>query len=632
MRYAFFEIENFKGIRAARLDLAPADSRARVYTIVGLNESGKTTVLAAIDHFQSASDKEISPKQVAGWLPLDTQLLIPIAERTNFTGSITIRCGIELNEEDVEATRAHLRNLDGYRLEELDRTITITDRYQYEDSRFVNRSSSWRGLAGRGRTKKGRVERPLARDTDKVRWNAVTAFIRSRLPTIWFFENFLFDFPERIYIEEYEGETPANRFYRALFQDILSALPRDLDVEKHVVERVRSGKASDRENYQQVLLSASRDVTNTVVSSWNRIFRDKPMSEKRVAIDLGEDDAEGVNDPGEPNPSKLWVRFRIEDSDGLFAVSERSLGFRWFFVYLLLTTYRGRRKGASGEMLFLFDEPASNLHPTAQKALLASIAELSEKAVIIYTTHSHHLIEPKWLGTTFVAANRGLDAEAVSADFNAEQTDIHVTPYRQFASQHPKQAHYFQPILDVLDYAPSELELVPDAVMIEGKTDFYLLAYFQEVVRGVSGGSRIHLMPGGGAGTLDELIQLYVGWSRPFVALLDSDKEGRSQLNRYLEKFGEIVRPHLVELSEASGKTDAKGIESLLYDSDKLRFQALVEPNATKYRKKTLALGVQEALVAKEPVKMTLTAERALEKTLQTLRARLVEVKELTTP
>ena len=51
-------------------------------------------------------------------------------------------------------------------------------------------------------------------------------------------------------------------------------------------------------------------------------------------------------------------------------------------------------------MLFLFDEPASNLHPTAQAALLASLEKLSENAVVIYTTHSHHLINPLWLETT----------------------------------------------------------------------------------------------------------------------------------------------------------------------------------------------------------------------------------------
>jgi hypothetical protein len=520
-----------------------------------------------------------------------------------------------------------MRSLDGYRLHELSREVTITDQYNYEDSRHIDRKSLWSGLAGRGRTKQGRLDRDLTHDADNDRWNKLTAFVRSRLPTIWFFPNFLFDFPDKIYIEDYGDESPSNRFYRVLLQDILDALPRDLDVERHIVGRARSTKASDREHLQQVLLEASRHVTETVVSSWNRIFRDKPMSQKQVRIDLGEDLSQGVDESGEPLPSRLWVRFRLEDTDGLFSIRERSLGFRWFFVYLLITTYRGGRKGATSDMLFLFDEPASNLHPTAQRALLSSLGDLSRKAVVIYTTHSHHLIEPAWLGTTFVVANEGLDPEAVSADFSAERTDIHITPYRQFASQHPDQSHFFQPILDVLDYAPSDLELVPDAVMVEGKSDYYFLRFYQEVVRGLASDDRLRLMPGGGAGTLDDLVQLYIGWSRPFVALLDSDRAGRTQMSRYLEKFGPIVEPHLVDLKTASGKTKAKGIESLLTETEKIRFQQLVDPGSTVYAKKVLALGVQEALVAKRSVKLTAATQRTLDKILDSLRTQLDKVK-----
>lgn len=632
MRYTFFEFENFKGIRHARLDLSPADSAARVYTLVGLNESGKTTVLEAIDRFRATTDQEVSPKELGGWVAPDPHVLIPIAERTNFSGNIIIRCGIELDDEDVEAAKDHLKRADGYRLGDLDRQVTITDQYIYEDSRFEKRTTTWIGLKGTGKTKKGQIERSLSHADDRARWNTLAKFIRDRLPTVWFFPNFLFDFPDKIFIEEDEDETAANRFYRALIQDILDALPRDLDVDKHIIQRARSSKSSDKENLQQVLLEASRHVSGTVVSSWNRIFRDKPISQKRVVIDWGEEESEGVDELGQPKPSKLWVRFRLEDTDGLFSVREKSLGFRWFFVYLMITTYRGRRKESPNDPLFLFDEPASNLHQTAQKALLTSLGELAGKAVIIYTTHSHHLIQPAWLGTTFVVANEGLDAEAVSVDFSARRTDIHVTPYRQFAAHHPEQSHFFQPILDVLEYAPSDLELIPRVAMVEGKTDFYLLAYAQEVLLGPDPDQRLNLLPGGGAGTLDDVIQLYIGWSRPFVALLDSDTAGKFQAERYVNKFGAIVAPHLLQLADASGKTDAKGIESVLSDPDKLRFQQVIDAGSTVYNKKTLALGVQEALVAKREVKITVTAQRALQKTLESLRERLDEVSaEMTT-
>jgi hypothetical protein len=626
VRYTFFEFTNFKGIRAARLELSESSS-ARVYTLVGLNESGKTTILEAIDLFQAEEDDEVSPKELSGWVAPDPHWLMPISERTNFTGRIEIRTGIELDDDDVASVAAHLKSVDGYKLADLGRRPEIIDRYEYEDSKFIRRATAWDNLRGTGRTKQGKTDKELSHVADNPRWNSAARFLRSRLPTIWYFPNFLFDFPEKIYVEEDSKETPANQFYRALFQDILQTLPREIDLQKHIVERAQSDKATDRDNLQQVLLNASREVTETIVGSWNRIFKGKSIGDKQVRIDLGRDDSETTDELGNDIPGRLWVRFRLQESDGEYSIRERSLGFRWFFVYLLITTYRGKRRGSQNETLDLFDEPASNLHQTAQRALLASLGELSKTAVIIYTTHSHHLINPAWLGTTYVVTNRGLDPSMISADYSAKRTDITVTPYRQFAAHHPDQSHYFQPILDVLDYTPSDLELIADVAMVEGKSDFYLLSYYQRVVLDLPDTQRLRLLPGGGAGTLDDVIQLYIGWARPFVALLDSDRAGRVQSDRYVEKFGNVVAPHLVLLSEASGKAAAKGIESLLNDRERLDFQRLVDPQAKTYNKKTLWLGVQEALVAERSVKLTATTQKALDRVLSTLRHRLDAVR-----
>ena len=46
MRFIRFDIQNFKGIKSATLDLVPAG--ANVFTLIGLNESGKTTILEAL--------------------------------------------------------------------------------------------------------------------------------------------------------------------------------------------------------------------------------------------------------------------------------------------------------------------------------------------------------------------------------------------------------------------------------------------------------------------------------------------------------------------------------------------------------------------------------------------------------
>ena len=51
MRYKRFQIKNFKGIKDTIVDLDAGE--AAVFPFVGLNESGKTTILEAIHSFFS---------------------------------------------------------------------------------------------------------------------------------------------------------------------------------------------------------------------------------------------------------------------------------------------------------------------------------------------------------------------------------------------------------------------------------------------------------------------------------------------------------------------------------------------------------------------------------------------------
>lgn len=52
MRYTKFNIQNFKGIQALTLDLE-RQPLSKIITLVGLNESGKTSILQAINLLQN---------------------------------------------------------------------------------------------------------------------------------------------------------------------------------------------------------------------------------------------------------------------------------------------------------------------------------------------------------------------------------------------------------------------------------------------------------------------------------------------------------------------------------------------------------------------------------------------------
>ena len=237
---------------------------------------------------------------------------------------------------------------------------------------------------------------------------------------------------------------------------------------------------------------------------------------------------------------RRYLELSIEGDDGLYYIDERSLGFRWFFVFSLITKYKRSDPPHSQGIVYLFDEPASNLHAGAQSQLLNSLERLSPDCTIIYTTHSHYLINPNWLENTYVVINKGFDYDN-AIEYVPKGTDVTIERYRSFAAKHPDQTRYFQPILDVLDYKPSRLEMVEDVVMVEGKNDFYTLEYMKKVA-GIGSSGDIQLVPGNGAGSLDTVIRLYLGWAKEFVVLLDSDKEGAIQKRRYTDTFGPIVK------------------------------------------------------------------------------------------
>lgn len=189
---------------------------------------------------------------------------------------------------------------------------------------------------------------------------------------------------------------------------------------------------------------------------------------------------------------------KLKEGDDTYSIRERSLGFQWVFTFLLLTRFRVARIGGKTPV-FLFDEPASNVHQTAQQRLIAALRHLRDKgASVIYTTHSHHLIDSKRLETTFVVQNRSLDYEDDDA-YSSRKTNITVERYHTFVGSYPNQPTYFLPILDVLEYRSSALENIPDVIMTEGKNDYYALSFAQSAL-GIPTPAQLHLLPGGPGG------------------------------------------------------------------------------------------------------------------------------------
>jgi len=583
MRFTRFKIENFRGIESLELDLTTIP-QAQIYTLVGLNESGKTTILEAINNFAYKTDT-LAPLDLPGYQIKEIHSLIPIAKRSNFNGSVVTEVDLDLDDNDRSKISSFLSKTLNFVLGTKITTLRIRQETTFKNSKHDLAASKtiWT-LPLKGRKKKGKTDKPLV----GADWHTAIGFIRTLIPTILYFPNFLFEFPDRIYLEDQPIDKEKHNFYKQVIQDILDSLNNGLSIDTHIISRLKSKEINDKKSLEGLLLEMGRNLTKTIFGAWNKIFH-QTISDKEIVLNCEIDTNENV-----------FLEFQLKDTDGYYLITERSLGFRWFFVFLLLTQYRRSRKASPSNVLFLFDEPASNLHPTAQKQLLESFKSIAANSGIIYTTHSHHLINPEWLETTFVVKNEGLNTGNEINDYSAKKSNIIAQKYREFVATHPSETNYYQPILDVLDFCPSKLELVPDVVMVEGKNDYYTLALISNLLD--SKKSILNLMPGMSASCFDSLIRLYLAWGKNFLVLLDSDPEGRAQKKRYEDLFGNLVLNRIFTLKELIEGFEGKFLEDLLDESDRLLIQQVSYPNDLSYKKTHFNRAVQEALAGRKSI------------------------------
>jgi len=604
MRFIYFRFENFKGIDVLEVDLRKSPL-ANVYPLVGLNESGKTTILEAINFFEY-KPQSIDGLDLEGTKIQDLHEAIPINSRDNFTGYISIEAGLEFDDEDIDLIRKKLtKSLALYSLE-IRRTISFTQKYYFQDSVYTKAKNQkiWNHefLA---RTSKGqRKAKKLANE------DALKAFdlIKDRIPSIMYFPNFLFEFPNRIYLNE-EITDPKDVFYRNIIQDILDSLENNLIIKTHLVDRILSNDENHKRHLLSVISKMNKKLTEVIFKSWNRIFG-KQINDKEIALIYGNDD-KGV-----------YLEFNIRDSSDTYRVDERSLGFRWFFVFLLFTQFRMYHNSRKNVFLLL-DEPASNLHPSAQMQLLNSFGKLSW---VMYTTHSHYLINPAWLENTFVVKNEAMDYEN-EEEYNSKKTKISIHKYREFATKYPNQSNYFQPILEVLNYAPSNLDLIPDIVMTEGKSDYYCLNYYQKIAKPRS--KTLSILPGTSASNLENVISLYLGWGRNFIILLDSDGEGKKQLVRYSELFGKAIENRIFLYSDIEKSWNAHGIEKIFADSDKLTIQGECYPSEINFSKGLFNKSIQELFVTRKSLPLAAETSQNFDLIFSFLESKIEEASKL---
>lgn len=586
MKYSGFSIRNFRGIKKLDLNFG-SQPQSNVSVFVGLNECGKTTVMEALSFFHENINKKENFRIIGDTVSKnDIHSLIPKNRKDNFSDCIEIEAQITLDDKDKKEIKKILEDKN-FKCTEFSSESSISCKYHFKNSSFDKKSYSW-SIEILGRQGKGKKD--IVFNSKHDAWNEAYEHLCKSLPEIIYYPNFLFDFPDFIYLEDRENEGIEQRFYRKLIQDILDSLNNKLNLNTHLVKRAKSDENSDKEALESVINKMSHKVSNVVFNKTTSVFSSNQNS-KSILISFPKKDSAG----------DLYVEMKLKDYEDSYYIRERSLGFRWFFTFSLFTQFRVHRLNEGGSIVFLFDEPASNLHQTAQQKLTNAFEQLAKTQVsIIYATHSHHLIKPQWLENTFIVRNKALNyqQDEINESYNSAMTDITIEKYRSFVSNHPEKITYYQPILDVLEYKPSNIENIPDVVILEGKNDFYALSYFQEIIK--KSDSMVNFLPGTGSGNLGTVISLYIAWGKRFVILLDSDKAGTDEKQRYIDEFEIIIQNKIFTYRDIDDSWLGVKMENLIDMPDKLRIVQKVNPNAKETKKKKLFLALQENLINKE--------------------------------
>lgn len=586
MRYKKFAIEHFKGIRdKAVIDLSHLPN-TKIFTMVGLNESGKTSLLEAINLLQNEENSDQAYK------------MIHIADKGNFNGDISVSATLELDEDDEKRISDFCDEELGFKLTRPIKEVTVKKSFHFVNSKFDKSQNTWT-LPLYGKVKRGKTEKRLY-EANREGWTLVVNFIERNFPRILFYENFLFEFPERIYLTD-DFSAKQNHQYAMVIQDILDSFDDNLTIEDHIVSRYKSASSEDKSSLDAIKSQMEAKLTEVIMGGWGDVF---VTGGDEIVVDIDDDSIGGI-----------YIEIKIKQGHSKYSISERSLGFRWFFSFLLFTQFRKERRDEFGETLFLLDEPASNLHPKSQNNLLKIFDQLSSDCKIIYSTHSHHLIDPRNLAGTYIVQNKSIDYENESR-YLRTNTDIKVYPYRSFASSHPDERDHYKPILDAIDYAPSQLELDDNIICLEGKNDYYTCKLMARITKA---GKDLKFYPGASVDKYDSLFRLYLAWGNNFIALFDADRAAVKAKQRYEQDLGPDIEDRILLLSNICPEWGGLTMEKLFTEEDRIKIIQYAFPEEASYNKGKFNTALQQIYADKATIALDKATIKNFKKLLQQL-------------
>lgn len=493
MKIKQFTIENYRAIEHIDLKL-----NYSINPIIGVNESGKTSILKAILAFDQGRDKYSSGEH------LDPQ--------NKYSTKDTKNCRVSA-----------LINLDKQEIEELIRFAKV--RSDSEDHKVLHSIDSTtdfllsRLLRIKSRSYEYNHDGLTSKTSERVK-----KFLISHIPFILYFDDFTdrvpveFQFPED-YISTGSLPRNKNRDWLEIIEEIFRRADLEgIDDEETPLQSFM--RIGDRDRKGDILSDIEQVLDKEIINEWKKI---KKSGSSNFADDSAKLELKIVN----PESNKFEFKVKDKSNDDklrTFNVNERSKGFQWFFNYMIKLKFNPRYQKKQENSIFLLDEPGSYLHSSAQGELLNELSSVSKKNTIVYCTHSQYLLNPTVIRLGSIKITE------------KHESKISLHEYGNYKTNMDRGA--LSPVYQALQLNFAH-DFVGKLVITEGVTDFY----FFELIRLYAGliDTSINIIPGVGSGNSSTLLSLAIPFSDDYLLLFDNDKGGKDALKKYKKEFGNSI-------------------------------------------------------------------------------------------
>ncbi len=313
-------------------------------------------------------------------------------------------------------------------------------------------------------------------------------YIKNNLPKFMYYDDY-YMLPSRIPIENLQKSK-----YTENSEKTAKALLElaDIDIEKLI-------KSNDFEDYKAELEATQLIISEELFKYWST------NQNLKINFDIDKIEKSDAQNNKRIVEHILDIRVQNTRSGVSLPLKNRSKGFNWFFSFLVW--FKKIQEDKKSTYILLLDEPGLNLHAMAQHDLLQFIYDLSKEYQIIYTTHSPFMIDSENLSKVRTVVEKN-DGTKISD------------------SVQEKDPNTLFPLQAALGYTLAQnLFVSPKNLLVEGIADLTYLNLISNILtdknrEGLN--EDITIVPVGGADKVATFVSLLRGNELDMVCLLDS--------------------------------------------------------------------------------------------------------------